>query len=143
MDPAAESTHSNDASSDGKLSSPVTENQKDRTPYIDPVIEKRLVRKLDVRMLLWSFLAYFANLLDRNNLRTFYHFFLFWAPRIHINSRKLIYIITIENAFTMGMREDLDLNSAVYNWAVTMFFIGYIVYVYVHRQCPLIQLVIV
>ena len=77
MDPTAESTHSNNASSsDGKLRSSITENQKDRIPYIDPAIEKRLVRKLDLRMLLWSFLAYFANLLDRNNLRTFYHFFI-------------------------------------------------------------------
>ncbi|KAI9496133.1 major facilitator superfamily domain-containing protein [Zychaea mexicana] len=81
-----------------KISSPA-EDQND-APYIDPVVQKRLVRKLDMRMLIWSFLAYFANLLDRNNL---------------------------QNAFTMGMEEDLDLNSSVYNWAVTMFFIGYIV----------------
>lgn len=43
--------------------------QTTETKHIDPVIEKRLVRKLDSRMLLWSFLAYFANLLDRNNMR--------------------------------------------------------------------------
>ncbi|KAI7854086.1 major facilitator superfamily domain-containing protein [Circinella umbellata] len=42
----------------------------DKVLNIDPDIEKRLVRKLDMRMLLWSFLAYFANLLDRNNLLT-------------------------------------------------------------------------
>lgn len=36
---------------------------------IDPQIERRLVRKLDLRLMIWAFLAYFANLLDRNNMR--------------------------------------------------------------------------
>ncbi|KAI8139416.1 major facilitator superfamily domain-containing protein [Fennellomyces sp. T-0311] len=89
----------NSASADKSVAS-ITSPQGEEVTYIDPAIEKKLVRKLDARMLIWSFLAYFANLLDRNNL---------------------------QNAFTMGMEEDLDLNSAVYNWAVTMFFIGYIV----------------
>ncbi|KAI9273105.1 major facilitator superfamily domain-containing protein [Phascolomyces articulosus] len=66
----------------------------------DPIIEKQLVRKLDKRMLIWAFLACFAKKLDRNNL---------------------------QNAFTMGMDIDLGLNSSVYNWSLTMFFIGYIV----------------
>ncbi|KAG2215604.1 hypothetical protein INT45_000966, partial [Circinella minor] len=70
------------------------------TSGIDIVMERKLVRKLDIRMLIWSFFAYFANLLDRNNL---------------------------QNAFTMGMKDDLGLDSEVYNWAVTMFFIGYVV----------------
>lgn len=34
-------------------------------------LNKKLLRKLDARMLIWSFLAYFANLLDRNNMRKF------------------------------------------------------------------------
>ncbi|KAI7853969.1 major facilitator superfamily domain-containing protein [Circinella umbellata] len=66
----------------------------------DPIIEKQLVRKLDIRMLTWAFFACFAKKLDRNNL---------------------------QNAFTMGMDEDLDLNSSIYNWSLTMFFIGYII----------------
>ena len=37
----------------------------------------------------------------------------------------------------MGMDKDLDLNSAVYNWAITMFFIGYVMlvshYSYIHK----------
>lgn len=37
-----------------------------------------------------------------------------------------ICVLREENAFTNGMEEDLDLNSDAYNWAVTMFFIGYI-----------------
>ncbi|KAI9248881.1 major facilitator superfamily domain-containing protein [Phascolomyces articulosus] len=90
------------SSSDAKFSSSSAplDPQKESAPYIDPIIEKRLVRKLDLRMLLWSFIAYFANLLDRNNL---------------------------QNAFTMGMKDDLDLNNVAYNWATTMFFIGYVV----------------
>ena len=39
---------------------------------------------------------------------------------------------TSENAFTMGMDEDLDLNSSVYNWSLTMFFIGYIMLVLIY-----------
>ena len=35
----------------------------------DPIIEKQLVRKLDIRMLTWAFFACFAKKLDRNNLR--------------------------------------------------------------------------
>jgi hypothetical protein len=35
-------------------------------------IERRLLRKLDYRLLVWSFFGYFANGLDRNNMRMFY-----------------------------------------------------------------------
>lgn len=38
---------------------------------IDPHIERQLVRKLDLRLMIWAFLAYFANLLDRNNMRKY------------------------------------------------------------------------
>ncbi|KAI9316894.1 major facilitator superfamily domain-containing protein [Dichotomocladium elegans] len=34
------------------------------------VAEKRLVRKLDRRLMIWAFFAYWANGLDRNNMRT-------------------------------------------------------------------------
>ncbi|KAI8067948.1 major facilitator superfamily domain-containing protein [Gongronella butleri] len=64
------------------------------------VIEKQLVRTLDLRLLVWSCAGYFANGLDRNNM---------------------------PYAYTSGMKEDLDLQSDEYNWAVTMFFIGYVV----------------
>lgn len=30
------------------------------------------------------------------------------------------------NAYTTGMKEELDLDSSAYNWAITMFFIGYV-----------------
>ncbi|KAI8381156.1 major facilitator superfamily domain-containing protein [Radiomyces spectabilis] len=63
-------------------------------------LEKQLVKKLDTRLLIWAFFGYFANGLDRNNM---------------------------PNAFTNGMEEDLQLVGSRYNWAITMFFIGYIV----------------
>ncbi|CAO3587301.1 unnamed protein product [Absidia cylindrospora] len=63
-------------------------------------IEKKLVHMLDVRLLIWSFFGYFANGLDRNNM---------------------------PNAFTSGMPEDLNLQTDQYNWAVTLFFIGYVI----------------
>ncbi|KAL0074266.1 major facilitator superfamily domain-containing protein [Phycomyces blakesleeanus] len=62
--------------------------------------EKRLVRKLDRRLMLWAFFGYFANGLDRNNM---------------------------PNAYTNGMDTELNLASDKYNWAITMFFIGYII----------------
>ncbi|KAI9257130.1 major facilitator superfamily domain-containing protein [Phascolomyces articulosus] len=65
--------------------------------YIDPVIEKSLVRKLDLRIVTWSTIALFVDNLNRYNL---------------------------QNAFIMGMDKDLDLNSNLYNWAVTIFFIA-------------------
>ncbi|KAI9248884.1 major facilitator superfamily domain-containing protein [Phascolomyces articulosus] len=46
-----------------------SENSPDTTNGVDPILERKLVRKLDTHMLIWSFFAYFANLLDRNNLR--------------------------------------------------------------------------
>ncbi|KAJ8655174.1 hypothetical protein O0I10_009209 [Lichtheimia ornata] len=67
---------------------------------IDPIKERKLKRKVDLRLMVWSFLASFINMLDRNNM---------------------------QNAYTNGMEKDLNLNSSVYNWAVTMFFIGYVI----------------
>lgn len=62
-------------------------------------IEKKLVRMLDYRLLIWAFFGYFANGLDRNNM---------------------------PNAYTSGLPEDLKLVDDQYNWAVTLFFIGYV-----------------
>lgn len=42
------------------------------------------------------------------------------------SNEELSFDYLVENAFTNGMEEDLDLNSNAYNWAVTFFFIGYI-----------------
>lgn len=63
-------------------------------------VEKKLVRTLDRRLMIWAFFGYFANGLDRNNM---------------------------PNAATTGLLEDLNLVDDQYNWALTMFFIGYII----------------
>ncbi|KAG2237347.1 hypothetical protein INT48_009080 [Thamnidium elegans] len=63
-------------------------------------VEKKLVKILDRRLMIWAFFGYFANGLDRNNM---------------------------PNAQTTGLSEDLGLVSNQYNWAITMFFIGYII----------------
>lgn len=65
----------------------------------DAQVEKKLVRLLDYRLMIWAFWGYFANGLDRNNM---------------------------PNAQTTGLSEDLNLVDNQYNWALTMFFIGYI-----------------
>jgi sugar phosphate permease len=62
-------------------------------------VEKKLVKTLDYHLLIWAFFGYFANGLDRNNM---------------------------PNAQTTGLSEDLGLVGNQYNWALTMFFIGYI-----------------
>ncbi|ORX61540.1 MFS general substrate transporter [Hesseltinella vesiculosa] len=72
---------------------------KDLTPE-QLVLQKKLVKILDFRLLVWSFFAYFCNGLDRNNM---------------------------PYAYTSGMPEDLGLVKDQYNWAVTMFFIGYVI----------------
>ncbi|KAI9257137.1 major facilitator superfamily domain-containing protein [Phascolomyces articulosus] len=61
------------------------------------LLRKRLVRKLDLRIIPWAILASFASKIDRSNL---------------------------QSAFTMGMDKDLDINSDAYNWASSFFFIG-------------------
>lgn len=62
-------------------------------------LEKKLVKTLDYRLLIWAFFGYFANGLDRNNMPM---------------------------AETNGLSIDLGLVGDQYNWAVTMFFIGYV-----------------
>ncbi|KAI9480521.1 MAG: major facilitator superfamily domain-containing protein [Benjaminiella poitrasii] len=74
------------------------EDHQQRT--VKSEVEKRLVRKLDYHLLIWAFWGYFANGLDRNNM---------------------------PNAQTTGLSEDLNLVGNQYNWALTMFFIGYII----------------
>lgn len=39
--------------------------------YVDPVVEKRLLRKLDLRLISFAFFSYFTSNLVRNNMRKF------------------------------------------------------------------------
>lgn len=63
-------------------------------------VERSLIKTLDRRLMVWAFFGYFANGMDRNNM---------------------------PNAYTTGLSDDLKLVGDQFNWAITMFFIGYIV----------------
>ncbi|KAK6594399.1 major facilitator superfamily transporter [Botrytis cinerea] len=69
--------------------------------HIDPVIEKRLVRKLDKHLVPLVVLLYLLSYLDRSN---------------------------IGNAKTAGMTKDLGISSSEYEWLLTIFYIAYIVF---------------
>ncbi|PLN77230.1 MFS general substrate transporter [Aspergillus taichungensis] len=68
---------------------------------IDPEIEKRVLRKLDLRVPTLLGFLYLLSLLDRSN---------------------------IGNAKIAGMREDLQLDSQRYSWLLTIFYIAYTVF---------------
>ncbi|CDS09124.1 hypothetical protein LRAMOSA10484 [Lichtheimia ramosa] len=65
-------------------------------------VRQQLKRKLDIRFVVWSFLGLLGMHLDRTNL---------------------------PNAYVSGMREDLSLESAAYNWAKTASNIGAAVFI--------------
>jgi len=68
---------------------------------IDPEIEKRVRRKLDMRIVPLLAALYLLAFLDRSN---------------------------IGNARIAGMEEDLHLSSSQYQWLLTIFYISYIVF---------------
>lgn len=43
------------------------------TIEVDPVVEKRLLRKLDFRLMTFAFFSYFTSNLVRNNMRMYNH----------------------------------------------------------------------
>jgi hypothetical protein len=70
-------------------------------PYIDPVIEKRVVRKIDMNLVPLLMALYLLAFLDRSN---------------------------IGNAKIAGMAKALDLNADRYSWLLTIFYISYILF---------------
>lgn len=68
---------------------------------IDPVIEKRVRRKLDLHLVPLLAALYLLAFLDRSN---------------------------IGNARIAGMQEDLHLSSSNYDWLLTIFYISYILF---------------
>jgi len=66
--------------------------------YIDPEAEKRLVRKLDWRLIPWLCLLYLISFLDRTN---------------------------IGNAIILGLGKDLNMNNDQFLMTLTIFFITY------------------
>ncbi|KAI8971648.1 major facilitator superfamily domain-containing protein [Mycotypha africana] len=93
--PNSESIHSSSKSSDENTAMP-----NSRSIVVDPIVEKRLLRKLDFRLITFAFFSYFTSNLVRNNM---------------------------QQAYTNGMDKDVHINSEAYNWCVTFFFIGYVV----------------
>ncbi|CDS04015.1 hypothetical protein LRAMOSA06970 [Lichtheimia ramosa] len=81
-------------------STTVKSNKYDQASTTTDIIavRRRLKRKLDLRLVIWAFLGYFATYLDRSNL---------------------------PNAYVSGMKEDLLLESSAYNWADTVLRLGY------------------
>ncbi|EED22082.1 MFS transporter, putative [Talaromyces stipitatus ATCC 10500] len=67
-------------------------------PAIDPVIEKRVVRKLDRRLPVLTGFMFLLSYLDRSN---------------------------IGNAQIAGMKKDLHLDGGKYAWLLTIFYISY------------------
>ncbi|KAI8877952.1 MFS general substrate transporter [Backusella circina FSU 941] len=88
---------------DTKNQPEVDENTKQSFPMediLDPKVERRLLLKLDFRLLSFAFFSYFTSNLVRNNM---------------------------QSAYTNGMDKAVNLDSEAYNWCVTFFFIGYII----------------
>ncbi|EJU00859.1 MFS general substrate transporter [Dacryopinax primogenitus] len=79
-------------------------SQKDKAHLVDLAWtskrERRLVRKIDAHLLPMLFLIYIFNYLDRTN---------------------------IGNARIAGMADDLQLDGSRYNWALSIFFFGYLI----------------
>ncbi|PWZ02909.1 MFS general substrate transporter [Testicularia cyperi] len=74
--------------------------------------ERTVVRKLDARIVVISFLLYLVALLDRSN---------------------------IGNAKTAGMEKDLGMSDSQYQWLLTVFYIAYIVFqfqVFMYKLLP-------
>ncbi|OCK81213.1 MFS general substrate transporter [Lepidopterella palustris CBS 459.81] len=69
--------------------------------YVDPVLEKKLVRKLDLHVVPLVMALYLLAFLDRSN---------------------------IGNARIAGMATDLHLTSDRYTWLLTIFYISYIIF---------------
>ncbi|KAF2102228.1 pantothenate transporter liz1 [Rhizodiscina lignyota] len=71
------------------------------TNYIDPMVEKRVVRKLDTHVTILVASLYLLAFLDRSN---------------------------IGNAKVAGMNKDLNINDDQYTWLLTIFYIPYILF---------------
>jgi hypothetical protein len=71
------------------------------TVRIDPAMEKRVVRKIDMRVTPLVTFLFLLSFLDRSN---------------------------IGNARIAGMEDDLDLVGDRYDWLLTIFYISYIIF---------------
>ncbi|KAK5131356.1 hypothetical protein LTR04_004920, partial [Oleoguttula sp. CCFEE 6159] len=72
-----------------------------RYVHIEPATQKRVVRKLDMHLMPLVVALYLCSILDRGN---------------------------IGNAQTAGMSKSLRMDSAQYQWLLTVFYIPYILF---------------
>ncbi|OJD11486.1 hypothetical protein AJ78_07751 [Emergomyces pasteurianus Ep9510] len=102
-EPLMEHRRGNDVPSDPEASTkPFSEEAgSGEYGYIDPVVERRVVRKLDQRIPTLLGFLYLLSFLDRSN---------------------------IGNARIAGMEEDLKLDGNRYEWLLTIFYISYLIF---------------
>ncbi|TVY24197.1 MFS transporter [Lachnellula hyalina] len=88
-------------------------------PHIDPALEKRVVRKLDKRLVSLAFVlcTYNLNSKLRNCLLTKTPDLLAYLDRSNIGNAKIA-----------GLDTDLHLTSPQYQWLLTIFYISYILF---------------
>ncbi|KAI5294414.1 hypothetical protein KEM55_006624 [Ascosphaera atra] len=91
-----EHTQTGDRGDDSRASSVMVE-----FTYVDPEVEKCLLKKLDMRLPLITGLLYLVAFLDRSN---------------------------IGNAKIAGLEQDMNLNTNTYNWLLNLFYISYVVF---------------
>jgi len=86
---------------------------------IDPEVEKRVRRKLDMHLIPLLSALYLLAFLDRSNIGFVGN---------HPSSKDAGVDEVFRNARIAGMEEDLHLSGAQYTWLLTIFYISYIVF---------------
>ncbi|WOO80280.1 MFS transporter prlL [Vanrija pseudolonga] len=86
---------------EGKALDVTIENATPELPYIDPVKERALIRKIDLRLFPMIWVCYLMSYIDRTN---------------------------IGNAKVGGMSHDLKMTSSDYSLVLSIFFIGYLLF---------------
>jgi hypothetical protein len=97
------------------------ETERDEIPGVDPDFEKRLLRKLDLRIVPILWLMFLLAFLDRTNVCLF-------CSEVPFDSRCADRGSQIGNAKIQGMTEDLNMTGDDYNVALLSFFITYILF---------------
>ncbi|KAL8959190.1 MAG: hypothetical protein Q9193_003902 [Seirophora villosa] len=96
--------------------------------HVHPDVEKRVVRKMDLRVVPLVTTLYLLAFLDRSNIGYGYQFFMstllvpfFFA--FYANFTQLV-----SNARIAGMEENLELDGNRYQWLLNIFYIAYIIF---------------
>jgi hypothetical protein len=87
--------------------------------YIDPQAEKRLLRKLDLRLIPWLCLLYLISFLDRTNIGN---------AKIQGPGSWPNWMNNFYSDFTLGLGKDLKITPNQFNMTLTIFFITYSIF---------------